>query len=355
MKKLFVILITGFVLLSCKTSSSSINPAGRLEMRGMDISWYDQINSLGGKYFLNGKETSLFTILKKAGVNWIRLRLWVNPENHWCNLEHTLKTAKLIKKEGFNFLLDIHYSDTWADPSNQKIPSDWQSLSYENLCKKVENYTEDVLSQFNKENCSPDMIQTGNEITNGMLWPFGKNDGGDCTKLMELLKIAGTSCRKICPSAKIMIHLDRGGDNTTASWWFSEAQKADLDYDVIGLSYYPFFHGTDLSIVGKNISSLKTEFKKEVCIAETSYPWTFGWKDSTQNQVGTGAQLLSDCPATIDGQKKYFSKLNETILSAGGTGLFYWEGDAVCTEGFENPLENQAWFDFDGNWTGITF
>ena len=200
-----------------------------------------------------------------------------------------------------------------------------------------------------------DMVQTGNEITNGMLWPYGTTTGGNCENLMAFLDAATKAVREKAPDAKIMLHLDRGGDNTTASWWYGVARNKNIDYDVIGLSYYPFFHGTDLGVVENNLKNLHTTFSKEVCIVETSYPWSYSWNDNTQNQVGEGNDLLDDCPATKEGQKKYLKKLCEAVQSAGGTGVFYWGADSISVTGYQNTLENQAWFDFNNNWTGIAF
>lgn len=367
MKRIFLICLLIFCFASC-TPQENMSPEGAqhsaLEMRGVDLSFYDEINTLGGKYKYSGQDFSIFEILKSANVNWVRLRLWVNPQNEWCNLEHTIKIAKLIKQNNFKFLLDIHYSDTWADPSQQTIPSDWgaelaqkstdgQKVTY--LTQKISDYTKEVLNAFIAQGITPDMVQTGNEITNGMLWPYGTTTGGNCENLMAFLDAATKAVREKAPDAKIMLHLDRGGDNTTASWWYGVARNKNIDYDVIGLSYYPFFHGTDLGVVENNLKNLRTTFSKEVCIVETSYPWSCGWNDNTPNQVGEGNDLLDDCPATKEGQQKYLKKLCELVEAAGGTGVFYWGADSISVTGYQNTLENQAWFDFNNNWTGIAF
>lgn len=353
-------------LTSCGDKTTKELPSEPLEVdldfRGVDISFYDQITTLGGTYKYQNKDFDFFDILKSANVNWVRLRLWVDPQDEWCNLEHTIKIAKKAKQNGFKFLLDFHYSDTWADPAQQTIPQSWQSLiesdkttTVTNLATKIKEYTESVLNEFIAQDVKPDMVQTGNEITNGMLWHYGTTNGGDCTNLMLFLSKATTAVREKLPEATIMLHLDRGGDNTTASWWFGEAKKFNIDYDIIGLSYYPFFHGTDLEIVKENLISLKNAFNKDVCIVETSYPWTNGYKDDTQNQIGEGADLISGYPATIEGQKGYLKKLSQTVKEAKGKGVFYWGADSICVSGYQNALENQAWFDFDNNWTGIKF
>lgn len=346
MRKLCYILIFSIISISyCFTE----------DFRGADISWFSEIESKGGKYKISGKEESLFSVLEKAGVNWIRLRLWVNPDKEWCNLENTVKIAKRVKQAGFKLLLDIHYSDSWADPAYQTVPAKWKNLTFNQLEKEINLYTKNVLDSFQWESCIPDMVQIGNEITNGFVWPYGEIKNGNTKKLMTLLSACSSAVREAAPEAKILVHLDRGGDNQTAVWWFSEAEKYTLDYDVIGLSYYSFFHGTELSVVGKNVQNLNKKFKKEVVIVETSYPWTFGWKDNTHNQVGEGSALVQGFNASPEGQNKYLNTLYEVVKANGGTGVFYWEPDAICAEGFENPLENQSWFDFDGNWNGTGF
>ena len=165
-----------------------------LDFRGVDISFYDQITTLGGTYKYQNKDFDFFDILKSANVNWVRLRLWVDPQDEWCNLEHTIKIAKKAKQNGFKFLLDFHYSDTWADPAQQTIPQSWgnliesdESTTVTNLATKIKEYTESVLNEFIAQDVKPDMVQTGNEITNGMLWPYGTTEGGDCTNLMLFL------------------------------------------------------------------------------------------------------------------------------------------------------------------------
>ena len=355
MKKSLFYSFAAFILTFSVSCGFSDQKTSSLEMRGADISFYDEINEKGGSYKIKGKEVQLFDVLKQADVNWIRLRLWVNPEKNYCNLEHTLKIAKSAKQAGFKLLLDFHYSDSWADPSQQTVPSKWSGLTLSQLESKVSEYTKDVLDNFMWNECLPDMVQVGNEITNGMLWPYGSVNGGNTSSLMTLVSSGCNTVRDISKDIKIMLHLDSGADLEKCEWWFDEAEKYGIDFDVIGLSYYPFFHGTDLDKVSENIPALKKRFSKEVVIAETSYPWTFSWNDNTQNQVGEGAELIKDCPATVSGQKKYLKKMEKLVIQSGGKGLFWWEPDSISTEGFENALENQCWFDFDGNWNGTGF
>lgn len=173
-------------------SCANTSPAQKfsLEFRGADISYLPELES------------------KEAGVNWIRLRLWTTNDD----LEAKIALAKRIKKADFNFLLDLHYSDTWADPAHQEIPSSWGTADENNiisLCQKVSDYIEEVLTAFQNAGCTPDMIQTGNEITNGMLWPIGSLENGDFTNLATLLNSASTVIRQKSPQTKIMLHIEK--------------------------------------------------------------------------------------------------------------------------------------------------
>ena len=172
--KLSAIFLCFLIFSACKSSDNLNVNSSFLEYRGADISYFKQLEENNVQFYKNGKIESLFEILKDAGVNWIRLRLWHSPSDSTNNLENTLSVAKRVKDFGFKFLLDIHYSDSWADPSSQTIPSEWESYDFEKLKNAVSSYTKDVLLSFSNAGCVPDMVQTGNEIANGMLWPYGK-------------------------------------------------------------------------------------------------------------------------------------------------------------------------------------
>lgn len=338
--------------LSCKNSSGgSADEKKILEFRGADISYLPELEAADARFYKNGTQVPLLTILKESGVNWIRLRLWTSDED----LQKKIALAKRIKAAGFNFLLDLHYSDTWADPSHQAIPADWGSFTeIAPLCNKVYDYTTEVLEAFKTEGCSPDMIQTGNEITGGMLFDLGKIESGNFTNLASLLKSASQAVRTATPNAKIMLHIECSCDKEASTWWFGEALNNNLDFDVIGLSYYAFYHSTDLSVLADTISTLTAQTGKPVCIVETNYPWTTGWKegDNKQNYVGDGSSLIKGLPATPKGQKKYLKTLCQRVASSGGCGVFWWEPDAVAIPGFESDMENLTWFDFSNNYNG---
>ena len=354
--KLSAIFLCFLIFSACKSSDNLNVNSSLLEYRGADISYFKQLEENNVQFYKNRKIESLFEILKDAGVNWIRLRLWHSPSDSTNNLENTLSVAKRVKDFGFKFLLDIHYSDSWADPSSQTIPSEWESYDFEKLKNAVSSYTKDVLLSFSNAGCVPDMVQTGNEISNGMLWPYGKiKDGGDCSEFMALLSSAVNEVRNFDSKIKIMLHVPCDKDIEKVLWWYSQAEKYKIDYDVIGLSYYSFFTGTDFSIVFETVKTLVDKFGKEVCIAETSYPWTLSWNDNENNLVGREEQLISGFPATKEGQQNYLNELCKKVYDSGGLGVFWWEPEAVSVSGFTSSIENLSWFDFDNQYIGTKF
>lgn len=351
---IFIIFVFFIWFNGCKTSEAPLNK--NLDIRGADISYLSQLEENNVKYFVNNKETNLFSILKNANVNWIRLRLWHTPIDSWNNLDDTILMAKRIKQEGLNFLLDIHYSDSWADPEKQNIPLTWQELTFDQLKIELKNYTENVLNEFNKNNCLPDMIQIGNEIENGFLFPHGKiKNGGDCSSFFELLNVPSEYIKNNYPNIKIMVHLVCNKEESKALWWLEQAKNYNLYYDIVGLSYYCFFCKEDFSTVKKHIESIYKKFNKPSLIVETSYPWTNLWNDNFHNLVGESSYKLKDYEVSPEGQKKYLKDLSNIVINSNGLGVFWWEPEIVSFNNFETDIENLSWFDFNNNYLGTSF
>jgi arabinogalactan endo-1,4-beta-galactosidase len=238
-------------------------------MRGVDISMVAEIEKLGGAYYdENGKSADVFQILKKHGVNWVRLRLWNNPVNDYNvveggvtiskkgdpvgggnnSIDVDIALAKRAKKAGLKILLDFHYSDFWADPEKQKKPQEWKNLSGDALCEAVEDFTKTTLQKFYKAGVCPDMVQIGNETNNGMLWPDGKInpvtktdvDIGGMDGFIKLLKSASRGVRTAGTwgtDIKIIIHLADGGKNALYRTIFDAVTAAQVDFNIIGLSF----------------------------------------------------------------------------------------------------------------------
>jgi arabinogalactan endo-1,4-beta-galactosidase len=327
-------------------------------IKGVDLSVLLEIEEHGGIFKENGIPKDALQIFKDHVVNFIRLRLWHTPANGYDNLNRTLLMASRIKTLGLKFLLDLHYSDTWADPGQQTKPTAWQNLSFQSLKDSIYQYTHSVITALKNQNTLPDIVQIGNEITCGMLW----NDGRVCdqfntpqqwVQLAELINegISGVS-ESLDPgdSIKIMIHIDRGGDNSGSQWFFDHLITLNVDFDIIGLSYYPWWQGT-LSELEFNTDDLAQRYDKEIILVETAYPWTLDWYDNTHNIVGDPSQLLPGYPATVEGQTGFLSDLIELVRNIPddkGSGLFYWAPEWISVPTLGSPWENVTLFDFTG-------
>jgi len=215
-----------------------------------------------------------------------------------------------------------------------------------------------MMSVLKSQDALPDIVQIGNEITCGMLW----NDGRVCgeyntprqwTQLAELIREAIRGIRESLDSGdtvKIMIHIDRGGDNIGSRWFFDTLLAHKVDFDIIGLSYYPWWHGS-MKTLKANVNDLARRYGKEIIIAETAYPWTLDWHDDTRNIVGDSSQLHVGYPSSVEGQKAFLTDLIDImrhIPGSRGRGLFYWEPDYVCAPRLGSPWENMTLFDFTG-------
>lgn len=362
-------------------------------MRGFDASMVSQLEEYGSSFYNeNGAKEDIFKILKAHGVNWIRLRIWNAPQDSTPgqnNYERTLAMAKRIKQNGLKFLLDFHYSDSWADPAKQSLPAEWDNVSsIEELCSKVSEYTKKILTDLKSQGCAPDMVQLGNEINSGMF--LTKSDGTtpssiDCyswtehtegnKNLLKVLQSASSAVSEIDSSIKKMIHLASSkGDNF--DWWFKNLQNLKgVDYDYIGLSYYPFEeHGT-LKQLRENIAYLKKTYKKQILVAETSWAWSMeAYGDSTNNIVWyepagiQAAKNLVDSKSTelknlktetyngkkcvqasVQNQVTVVKAIMEATSNAGGCGIFYWGGDWIPNSKIQDTWENQTLFDLKGN------
>ena len=245
------------------------------KMIGADISFLPQLEARGMVFKDDGLEKDAIEMLKDHGFNYIRLRLFVNPElpegyspeQGFCDLEHTLNMAKRIKDAGLNFLLDFHYSDTWADPQKQFKPKAWQGQDFPTLTTTLKNYTRDVLLKLKSQGTLPDMVQVGNEINHGLVWPDGHISNLD--NLAGLL-IAGTAvCREVDPNIKVMMHLALGGQNEECVFWLDNMLARGVEFDLIGLSYYPRWHCT-LDDLEANMRDLIRRYQKDINVVEYS-------------------------------------------------------------------------------------
>jgi arabinogalactan endo-1,4-beta-galactosidase len=335
-----------------------------MPIKGIDLSTLPQVEAGGGNFYdLNGDSKDVFDILKENGVNYVRLRIWNDPRNGICGEASTLAMAKRIKKAGMGFLLDFHYSDTWADPGKQEKPAAWKSLDFAGLNKAVYQYTQKVITDLKNQKTMPDMVQIGNEIRGGMLYPDGKlTNVASFDKLAQLLKsgVQGVQDASKGQKIKIVLHLDNGGDNGAYTYFFDNLIAKGVQFDVIGLSYYNYWHG-NMTGLYDNMSKLAQKYNKELVIAETGFPFTVNEGDGLENLIPDDNQLRkTGYVPTIAGQKRFLEELINVIKHTPygkGLGLFYWEGAWLPVEGAgwdpnkpdsKNAWENQCLFNFDG-------
>lgn len=341
------------VLFLCTTS---ILDAQSFFYRGADLSFTQQLENNGAVFKDNGTQQDILDIFKNHGLNIVRLRLWYHPQDGYNDLSHTLAMARRIKAKGLKLLLDFHYSDTWADAGHQTKPAAWQSLSYSVLKDSVYQYTKRVITSLKNQNTMPSIVQIGNEVTSGMLWDTGKVGGSydnatQWSQFAALLNSGIKGVKDVSDTVKIMIHIDRGGDYSGAKWFFDNLNAQGVSYDIIGLSYYPWWHGS-LTDLTNNLDQLAARYHKPILIAETAYPWTLGYNDNVNNIVGNLGQLLPGYPATVDGQKSYLDKVFNIVRNVPdnlGIGVVYWAPDYISVPGVGSSWENLAMFDFQGN------
>jgi len=344
-------------------TSNVVQPAHALAMRGVDISSLPQVEDKGGVFYnTDGQAQDIFEILADHGVNYVRLKLWHTPANGYNNLEKVKGMAIRIKRAGMGFLLDFHYSDTWADPKKQYKPLAWWDYDYEQLRTAVYEYTKEAVTALREQNTAPDIVQIGNEIPGGMLWDQGKLNGSadQFSRLAGLLKAGIAGVKDAGCDAKIMLHLDRGGDNALYRWWFDNIIAEGVEFDIIGLSFYGYWHG-DLRDLAANLADLAQRYNKELIVVETAYAYTLDNQDGYGNIIAREDQLIPGYPATVEGQSAWLRDLMQVVKDVPGglaKGVFYWEPAWLGLKGCGwnpadpqsgNAWENQALFDFGGH------
>jgi len=286
---------------------------------GADVSFLAQAEQQGVVFKDEGKPQPGLQILRNHGYNWIRLRLFHTPTTLPNSLPYTIALAKQAKALGFKFLLDYHYADDWADPGKQPIPKSWQSKSHAELVTAVFEYTRDTTVAFRDAGVLPDMVQVGNEITNGMLWPDGKLPANwDNFAELVYAGINGVDAgRGNNPRPKIMIHIDRGADPKGTKWFLDKLNSYQIPYDIIGQSYYPWWHGS-LNDLRKNLQFMAMEYQKDIIVVEAAYNW----------KPGNYINKLAPFPESPEGQREFLDEVNHVVMETPygrGKGVFWWE------------------------------
>jgi arabinogalactan endo-1,4-beta-galactosidase len=367
--QLIFFVITILLLWNCNKvkSQPSMVPYNWNEfVMGADMSYVNEIEDAGGVYKMNDKTADPFTILKSIGINTVRVRLWHNPAwklpltggKLYSDLYDVEKTIRRAKAAGMAVNLDLHYSDTWADPAHQPTPAAWSNLSLEVLKDSVYQYTLSVLSYLQSKNLVPEMIQVGNETNNGMLWPLGKTNGAAGWNAFAALLNSGIKAVKdfsersaIRP--QIIIHVAQLQD--ADNWLKQLTQNGVKDFDILGLShYYQWSNYHNMEQVGKKLDSLQAICKKKVMIVETAVPWTKENADAYNNILAVDRKIDDVYEISVSGQQEYLNDLIHQIQKNKGSGIMYWEPCWISSSmkdpwGQGSGWDNATWFNFDGN------
>jgi arabinogalactan endo-1,4-beta-galactosidase len=367
--------------MAISSSPTSTAPSKSSFFLGADISALASVEKRGGVLMDNGKPADEIAIFTTHGWTCFRLRIFVNPNGRGGvvnSLEYTRALAKRIKASGAMFMLDFHYSDTWADPQHQVKPAAWKDMNFDALEKQVEQYTAAVLTDLKNNGACPDIVQVGNEITGGTLWPDAQvqvphsdvkvmdgdvrpikipqpyDDAKQWDHLTRIIKAGARGVRSSTTPAdhvRIMIHIDCGGDWPITRWYFDHLQNENVDYDMIGQSFYPRWHGT-LDNVRENLRETANRYHKDIVIVETAYPWKNAEYWSTRKNMAW--------PISPEGQKQFLADLIRTVQETPdghGVGVMYWNPETFAVRApatrpaTTRPLGNggMSLFGDDGN------
>ena len=324
-------------------------------MVGGDISALTKIEEHGGVFHDENASADAIEIMTGRGCNCFRLRLFVNPKGRNVvvnDLGYTIALAKRIKGSGAKLLLNFHYSDTWADPGHQHKPNAWENLDFEPLAQTLYQYTHDCIIAMRREGVSPDMVQIGNEITPGMLWPDGKLYGvgepeAQWQKFARLLKAGIRGVKEADTDIRILLHIDRGGDWPGTEWFFSKIEEHGVPYDIIGLSYYPWWHGK-MDALAENLHKTAMRFDTDIFVVETAYPY----RSMTFSKVD-GWEKRMQWPMTPVGQKDFLAELIHTVQqtpNGRGIGVLWWYPESIPVKDLHvYNGGTTALFDAEGN------
>ena len=319
---------------------------------GADISMltaYETISEAGHQVTykdIDGTQSDVLSLLKKYGMNSMRVRLFVNPTMQKAviqNIDYVKKLGKRIKDAGLSFVLDFHYSDTWADPAAQSVPAEWGNLSVDEYTEKLYSYTKEVLEDFVREGVVPDMIQTGNEISYGLMYSSSSGlfvdylSDKNWDKFAAMLKSAGKACREVCPNAKIILHIERVPQPLNCAKFANYMKQYEVDYDIFGLSYYPMYHG-NLAYLETALNKIEEATDKTIMIMETGY-------NSAYYPTDAKYDCQSIWPATESGQSLFIEQLVAKLNTHDRVkGLYYWFPE-------ENESASLGWTDLLDGWT----
>ncbi|MBN8835994.1 MAG: glycosyl hydrolase 53 family protein [Sphingobacteriia bacterium] len=303
---LYISLIACYACSKNSTAQQAGNAAGNY-VKGADISWVTQMEASGIKFYdNNGVQQDCFALMKSVGMNAIRLRVWVNPTDGWCNTSDVVAKAIRAKNAGMKILLDFHYSDWWADPGKQNKPASWASQTISQLQASIYNHTQSVLQAMQAQNVLPDWVQVGNEVDNGMLWPDGQASI-NMPNFASFIQSGYNAVKAINNNIQVIVHVSNGYNNDLFRWIFDGLKANNTNWDIIGMSLYPSVSDwqTKNTQCLNNMNDMVARYGKKVMICEVGMPW---------DQAQTCKSFISDLIAK-----------NKSLPNNMGIGVFYWE------------------------------
>ncbi|MDG4829634.1 arabinogalactan endo-1,4-beta-galactosidase [Solwaraspora sp. WMMD1047] len=339
------------------TFDRATGPAGTpLPIAGADVSHLTKNEDHGAVYRDRvGPPRDALKILRANGVNYARLKVWVDPADGYNDKADTLAKARRAHALGMGLLIDFHYSDAWADPGKQNKPAAWADLPFDQLKQAVYDHTYDVLASLRRQGTPADLVQVGNEINGGLLWPDGRWDNWD--GLAALLTAGSTAVTDASPDSKVVLHLAEGGNNGGHRWWFDNAVARGVPFDIIAVSHYTYWHGP-LGYLQANLFDLAAAYGRPLMVVETAYGFTLEENDHETNIFNAALQAAAGYPATPQGQADAVRDIVNTAAAVPGMlGVFYWEPTWTAVDGAgwdpADPTsgdgwENQALFDYSG-------
>ena len=309
----------------------------------------------GGTYaYEDGTQADALQILRDHGMNYVRIRVWVNSPDGYHGKAQLLEMAKRLQPYKMNLLVDFHYSDSWADPGKQPKPAAWKDLDFEGLQQAVYDHTYDVCRSLTEQGTPPAMVQIGNEITNGMLWPDGKNDQS-FDNLAAVLRESVRAVRECSLDTQVMLQVDNGCKNEVYRWWFDNIMERKVSFDLIGVSYYPYWHGT-LADLQTNLNDITARYEKDILVVEMAYP--FAPIDPENYGDLIHFEEYPGYPFTPDGQARFLAEVMSIVRAVPngrGLGVMWWDATWTNVPGngwdpFDpaspNNWANQALFDY---------
>jgi len=316
--RILVTLLSVILLTGCSKKGIFQSKHENVFAKGADISWLPQMEATGYKFYSDkGDQEDCFKILKDHGINSIRLRTFVNPSEDkasgHCSKDETIAMAVRAKKWGRRVMIDFHYSDSWADPGKQKKPKAWEGHDFPTLLNDLYNYTFEVMTALKTAGVTPEWVQVGNETPGGMIYPDGSTS--NWPQLVQLINKGYDVIKAVSPQTKVILHVDQGNNNERFRWWFDAAKANGAKYDVIGLSYYPYWlegkpdYTLSIDDLGRNLIDMASRYGKEVMVVEVG-----GEDMKVQNTYDMLVAVLKKVKEVPDGK---------------GTGVFYWEPEGA--------------------------